>query len=97
MDSRILLNRMRREELLNLAEMERLRAILPRLTARNEVRCSRPVSVIIPTFYNADLKRRSLRHLLAGINESQVVQEVILVSTEGREANFSDLRPLLKD
>jgi hypothetical protein len=95
MDSRVILNRMRRAALLNLPEMERLRAISPSLGARNEVACRQRVSVIIPTFFNASLKSRSLQYLLSGLGESQLVREVILVSSDGVQADFADLRSLL--
>src|SRR6185436_1077646 len=51
-----------------------------------------PVSLIIPTFFNAELKRRSLRHLLAGLDQCDSGREVILVSSDGEKQDFSDLQ-----
>lgn len=51
-----------------------------------------PVSLIIPTFFNAELKRRSLRYLLAGLHQSESVREIILVSSDGENQDFSDLQ-----
>jgi hypothetical protein len=94
MDSRVILNRVRRSRPIQMPELNQLHHARPTLTAGSEVRHREPVSLIIPTFFNAGLKNRSLRRVLAGLGESEVVREVILVSSDGTEPNFDDLLPL---
>ena len=94
MDSRVILNRVRRARPIQMPELDQLCAARPSLTATSAVRRREPVSLIIPTFFNAGLKNRSLRRVLAGLSESESVREVILVSSDGTEPNFDDLLPL---
>jgi hypothetical protein len=53
-----------------------------------------PVSLIVPTFFNSELKQRSLRYLLSGIAASRAVEEIIFVSSDGENRGFNDLLPL---
>jgi predicted nucleotidyltransferase len=74
-----------------LADNER---IVPTLVAGGPVERTGPISLIVPTFFNEGLKRGSLQHLLAGIENSQAVQEVVLVAgTTGQAVDA--LTPLL--
>ena len=65
------------------------------LSSGDTARCE-PVSLIVPTFFNSELKGRSLRHLLAGIHRSVTIEEVVLVSSEGDRRPFDDLELLVK-
>lgn len=96
MDSRVILNRVRRARPIQMPELDRLRQARPSLTAKAEVRQAAAASLIIPTFFNAGLKNHSLRRVLAGLGASDAVREVILVSSDGTEPRFDDLLPLLE-
>jgi glycosyltransferase involved in cell wall biosynthesis len=95
MDTRVILNRVRRARALSLPDLERLKNIQPTLLANGHVPQPVPASLIIPTFHNAGLKNRSLRRVLAGLADSECIREVVLVSSDGTAEDFADLRPLL--
>ncbi len=69
----------------------------PIIQAAGPVAQIEPVSLIIPTFFNAELKRRSLRHLLTGLHQCQSVREIVLVSSDGERQDFTDLQALAGD
>ena len=83
------------DDLRTLPELADLDSIAPTLRWQAAINHRASVSVIVPTFFNAGLKQRSLTFLLAGIECSQNVREVILVSSDGEHSNFADLLPLL--
>src|SRR5688572_8325084 len=70
---------------------------VPRIQSGGLVECVEPVSLIVPTFFNSELKQGSLRFLLAGLAQSEAVREVILVSSDGENRGFDDLRSLVAD
>jgi glycosyltransferase involved in cell wall biosynthesis len=92
MDGRVLINHSPRRSWGDIVELADWTPNLPSLQAEGPVDKLEPVSLIIPTFFNAELKRRSLRYLLAGLHECQSVREVILVSSDGEQHDFADLR-----
>jgi len=85
------------EDLRTVPELADLDCISPTLQRQTEVKHRASVSVIVPTFFNAGLKQRSLAFLLAGIERSQNICEVILVSSDGENSSFADLLPLMGD
>ena len=70
-----------------LGEGERIE---PTLTSGGSRRRSAPISLIVPTFFNDSLKKRSLAHLLAGIERSRAIEEIVLVlaGDAGSEIEF---------
>jgi glycosyltransferase involved in cell wall biosynthesis len=72
--------------------LERGERIVPTLRSDLPAERLEPVSLIIPTFFNRSLKSRALRHLLAGIERSRAIEEVVLVtagSSDGEETSLS--------
>jgi predicted nucleotidyltransferase len=61
----------------------RARRVAPALDPGMAVERSAPVSLIIPTFFNRPLKNGVLRRLLAGLERSSAVREVVLVTADG--------------
>ena len=94
MDGRVLINHSHGQPRGHVAELAGWTPAEPRLQCHGPIGALEPVSLIIPTFFNAELKRRSLRYLLAGLEQCNSVQEIILVSSDGEPQNFSDLLPL---
>ena len=95
MDGRVLINQAHGQLRGPLAELAGWTPTAPRFHGHGPVGALEPVSLIIPTFFNAELKRRSLRYLLAGLEQCHSVQEIILVSSDGEPQDFSDLKPLV--
>ena len=95
MDGRVLINHSPRHTRHDIAELAGWTPGEPHFHAAGPVGALEPVSVIIPTFFNAELKRRSLRYLLAGLEQCRSVQEIILVSSDGEPQNFRDLEALV--
>lgn len=95
MDGRVLINHSHGQPRGHLAELAGWTPAEPRFNSGGPVGALEPVSLIIPTFFNAELKRRSLRYLLAGLEQCRSVQEIILVSSDGEPQNFSDLEPFV--
>src|SRR3954466_8685648 len=83
------------EDLRTIPELADIDRISPTLHRQTAVKHRASISVIVPTFFNAGLKQRSLAFLLAGIERSQNVHEVILVSSDGEDSNFADLLALM--
>lgn len=70
--------------------------IEPTLTAQSPVDSAAAVSVVIPTYFNRDLKQHSLRRSLEGLARSELVREIVLVVADdsaGRGADVDDLMP----
>jgi glycosyltransferase involved in cell wall biosynthesis len=65
--------------------------IVPTLTTDSPVEKTEAVSLIIPTYFNRSLKRRALRHQLAGIERSRVIEEVVLVVASGTDDGEASL------
>ena len=92
MDGRILINNHgARLPSARIPELAGWRPGVPSIHAGGPVEILEPVSLIVPTFFNSELKHRSLRYLLAGIEHSYSVQEIILVASDGENKNFDDL------
>ncbi len=71
--------------------------ISPTLKRDGNVARTGPISLIIPTFYNASLKQRSLHNLLQGITRSQAIRELILVLSGGGEPEVADVEIVAAD
>ncbi len=65
--------------------------IVPTLTADAPVEETDGVSLIIPTYFNRSLKSRALRHQLAGIERSRVIEEIVLVVASGTDDGEASL------
>jgi glycosyltransferase involved in cell wall biosynthesis len=83
------------DDLRTVPELADLDTISTPLHSAGEVKHRASVSVIVPTFFNAGLKQRSLAFLLGGLARSQNVREVVLVSSDGENSSFADLLPLM--
>src|SRR6188768_4295899 len=94
MDGRVLINRSRAKSLGDIAELADWKLRTPSIHAGGSVHLNEPVSLIIPTFFNAQLKKRSLAHLLDGLQDCRSVREIILVSSDGERDDFKDLEAL---
>jgi len=94
MDGRVLINQSHGKSLGDIMELTGWTPTAPRIHSDGPVDALEPASLIIPTFFNAELKQRSLRYLLAGLDRCQSIREVILVSSDGEPQDFSDLRAL---
>src|ERR1043165_42926 len=94
MDGRVLINQSHGKSLGDIMELTGWTPTAPRIHSEGPVDALEPASLIIPTFFNAELKQRSLRYLLAGLDRCQSIREVILVSSDGEPQDFSDLRAL---
>jgi glycosyltransferase involved in cell wall biosynthesis len=92
MDGRVLINHSHGNSLGDIMELAGWTPEPPLLHSAGTVSTIEPVSLIIPTFFNAELKRRSLRYLLAGLEQCESVREIILVSSDGEKQDFSDLQ-----
>jgi glycosyltransferase involved in cell wall biosynthesis len=68
--------------------------VIPTLTADLPIARSGAVSLVVPTFFNRSLKNGSLGHLLAGIERSRAVEEVVLVVADGAEDAEASPAPL---
>ena len=97
MDSRIILNRVRRRDSVTLEELEQLKGLQPVLRADGAVHATGRVSVIVPTFFNHGLKSGSLRHLLTGLEAARSVEQVVLVASDGEGASLDSLRQIIGD
>ncbi len=97
MDSRVILNRIRRRESVSLEELEQLKKLQPELRADGTVHRTSRVSVIVPTFFNSDLKSGSLRHLLTGIEAARSVEQVVIVASGGEDALLGTLKEVIGD
>src|SRR6185436_5430257 len=95
MDSRVILATLEHNNAIRLPELEGARTAKPWLRSDGPIKVSATVSLIVPTFFNAELKRHSLRRLLDGLECSHAVKEVILVSSDGEQRAFEELKPLL--
>lgn len=95
MDSRVILNRARRRDSVSLEELEQLKSAQPELLADGAIQQTSSVSVIVPTFFNSDLKRGSLRHLLSGIEAAHSVKQVVLVASDGEADCFDSLQEIV--
>jgi glycosyltransferase involved in cell wall biosynthesis len=94
MDGRILINHS--TPLTHSANVPELNGWIPgppAIHSAGPVNELRSVSLVVPTFFNQELKRRSLQHLLAGIEQAQCVHEIILVASDGENLSFDDLTP----
>jgi hypothetical protein len=94
MDGRVLLNLSPGKSSRNVAELAEWSPGPALFPAGGAVESLEPVSLILPTFFNAELKRRSLRFVLAGLNQSQAIREIILVSSDGEPQDFTDLQAI---
>jgi glycosyltransferase involved in cell wall biosynthesis len=94
MDGRVLINHSHGKSLGDIMELAGWTPGTPHFHSAGSVGALEPVSLIIPTFFNAELKRRSLRHLLTGLEQCRSVREIILVSSDGERQDFTDLQPL---
>lgn len=98
MDGRILINHngitTRREEI---AELGGWNPGRPEIDASGPIHNVERVSLVVPTFFNVELKRRSLKYLLAGIEKSRCVREIILVASDGENLCFDDLQAQVND
>ena len=95
MDGRVLINHSPGKSLADIVELSGWSPAAPRFHAAGPVRKLEPVSLVIPTFFNTELKGRSLVHLLAGLERCQSVREIILVSSDGEAQDFSHLQSCL--
>ena len=96
MDSRVILKRTNQTDLVALPELKRLRRLKPTLVASAAVQHRASVTLIVPTFFNADLKGSSLTHLLTGIEQSDAIQEIVLVRSDGGHGSDGALPALGK-
>jgi glycosyltransferase involved in cell wall biosynthesis len=92
MDSRVILATLQHDNALALPELDAAREARPTLPWNGPVTATATVSLIVPTFFNAELKRGSLPRLLAGIEESCAVKEIIVVSSDGEGRSFEELK-----
>jgi glycosyltransferase involved in cell wall biosynthesis len=92
MDGRVLINHSQENSLGDIAELAGWTPEVACLPSAGPVSGIKPVSLIIPTFFNSELKRRSLHYLLAGLNECRSIREIILVSSDGERQDFTDLQ-----
>jgi len=95
MDTRVIVNLPQVPDLAQLPELAGADRIQPALRPGDPVDKEAPLSLVIPTFFNTELKRRSLRHLLRHVTDSRCVAEVVFVETDGEKHGFEDLAPLL--
>jgi len=94
MDSRVILKRVNRTDLVSLPELKKLRLLKPTLTASNPLHHRARVTLIVPTYFNSDLKGGSLNHLLAGIAQSEVIREIVLVCSDHLGGSAGKMTPL---
>jgi hypothetical protein len=95
MDTRVILNRPRIQDLASIPELDGVAAGTPELKAAGPAVHRAEISLIVPTFFNQELKRASLELVLANIERSACVAEVILVCSDGEHRQFEELRSLL--
>src|SRR5262245_22917997 len=94
MDSRVILATLQHDNALALPELDAAREAQPTLPWNGPVAATATVSLIVPTFFNAELKRGSLQRLLAGIDESRAIKEIIIVASDGEGRAFDELKGL---
>jgi hypothetical protein len=94
MDTRVILNLPRTQDLGHIPELAGAIETNPILTNTSPVRCTGAVSLIIPTFFNSELKQGSLRQLLSGVGASSAVAEIVLAPSDGEPRDFSELEVL---
>src|SRR5882724_3895396 len=96
MDSRVILNLPRAQDLASIPELDGAIEAKPILTRSSSVNFRGQVSLIIPTFFNVGLKRGSLCHLLSGVGDCVAISEIVLASSDGEQNTFSELAPITK-
>lgn len=94
MDTRVILNLPRAQDLGSIPELDGALETGPVLHSESPARQIRPVSLIVPTFFNAELKQGSLAQLLSGARRSAALAEIVLAPSDGEGRGFAHLAPL---
>ncbi len=68
--------------------------IEPSLTVDDPIIRTGSVSLVVPTYFNRTLKQSALRHLLAGVQSSPCIREIVLVAADGEVKSLEELRSL---
>lgn len=91
MDTRVILNLPRAQELSSIPELDGALASEPSLTRASPVRAKGSATLIVPTFFNAELKQGSLAQLLEGVRDCSAISEIVLAPSDGEQRSFAAL------
>ena len=53
------------------------------------------ISLVIPTFFNYELKGGCIENVLSGINDSKFIKEVIIIATDGNTHKYQTLEEII--